>query len=110
MPAGAAGGHNLAGEKVIGIQVRARHSGPLECHTCVAAWVPMDGEMVSREAGMAVMGYTPKHAKPGSLKEAGMSGHEAVAVTAPSVGRHAAPENAPRRKRGLVPAARSGKI
>lgn len=66
----------------------------------------MDGEMVSREA---VMGYTPKHAKPGSLKEAGTAGHAAAAVTAPSVGRHAAPENGPRRKHGLTAAARSGK-
>ena len=68
----------------------------------------MDGEMVSREA--VVMGYTPKHAKPGSLKEAGMAGHTPGAVTAPSIGRHAAPETGPRRKRRLVPAARSGKI
>lgn len=70
----------------------------------------MNGEMVSREAGMAVTGYTPKHAKPGSLKEAGMSTHSADVMTAVSVGRHAAPENAPRRERELVPAARSGKI
>lgn len=59
---------------------------------------------------MAVTGYTPKHAKPGSLKEAGISAHSADVMTAVSVGRHAAPENAPRRERELVPAARSGKI
>jgi len=55
------------------------------------------------------MGYTPKHAKPGSLREAGAAGHAAAGVTAPSVGRHAAPENGPRRKRGLAVAARGGK-
>jgi hypothetical protein len=66
----------------------------------------MNGETVTREA---VMGYTPKHAKPGSLREAGAAGHAAAGVTAPSVGRHAAPENGPRRKRGLAVAARSGK-
>lgn len=70
----------------------------------------MNGEMVSREAGMAVTGYTPKHAKPGSLEEAGIGAHAAEAMTAVSVGRHAAPEDAPRLERGLVPAARSGKI
>ena len=39
---------------------------------------------------MRVMGYTPKHAKPASLKDAALS-HGLTAINAPSIGRHAAP-------------------
>lgn len=60
------------------------------------------------------MGYTPRHAKPGSHKEAAPSGRTssalaATALAAPSIGRHAAPETTAQRERRLQRAARGGK-
>ena len=65
-----------------------------------SAWTAQDGSII--------MGYTPKHAKPGSPREAGLSGH-ASAITVPSTGRHAAPENTAHREQPLPVAARGGK-
>jgi hypothetical protein len=58
-----------------------------------------DGEdPVTAQSSTTAMGYTPKHAKPVSLKNATLSGRMSSAVNAPSVGRHAAPESTARRE------------
>jgi hypothetical protein len=61
----------------------------LECHTPVAGWVLLDGEIIAREA---LVRYMPKHAKPGALRDLGTASHARATTAVPSVGRHAAPE------------------
>jgi hypothetical protein len=59
--------------------------------------------------GSIDMGYTPRHAKPGSVKEAASSGHASGAIIAPSIGRHAAPENKAQREHRPQAAKRGGR-
>jgi hypothetical protein len=59
--------------------------------------------------GSIDMGYTPRHAKPGSVKDAATSGYASGAITAPSIGRHAAPENKAQREHRPQGVRRGGK-